>query len=252
MSGLWFELVRCLFLLRVLSALLCIGSVCIVVHWLKCKLGKAGIPVHKMARGPWPRRAGSCPRSSTRPPSRGHGPRALGDLRASSSFHSFHFVVSFMNLRSKTCTSDMASAAHRSHRSRTATKSSWSRRNSGQPKRANAMVWQSSLVQTGPCHYDRGQCPAPGCAPPGAVRQFPCGSTGSTVAMSSSHARAPGFPRSRSDALSGRARSNRQLKSELSAQIATAKMFGHVILSMLCVYVWCREHGMGLVVSVHS
>ncbi len=113
-------------MLRVLSALLCIGSVCIVVHWLKCKLGKAGIQVHKMARGPWPRRAGSCPRSSTRPPSRGHGPRALGDLRASSSFHSFHFVVSFMNLRSKTCTSDMASAAHRSHRSRTATKSSWS------------------------------------------------------------------------------------------------------------------------------
>ena len=101
MSGLWFELVRCLFLLRVLSALLCIGSVCIVVHWLKCKLGKAGIPVHKMARGPWPRRAGSCPRSSIRPPSRGHGPRALGDLRASSSFHSFHFVVSFMNLRSR-------------------------------------------------------------------------------------------------------------------------------------------------------
>ena len=130
------------------------------------------------------------------------------------------------------------------HRSRTATKSSWSRRNSGQPKRANAMVWQSSLVQTGPCHYDRGQCPAPGCAPPGAVRQFPCGSTGSTVAMSSSHARAPGFPRSRSDALSGRARSNRQLKSELSAQIATAKMFGHVILSMLCVCLVQRaRHG---------
>ena len=113
MSGLWFELVRCLFLLRVLSALLCIGSVCIVVHWLKCKLGKAGIQVHKMARGPWPRRAGSCPRSSTRPPSRGHGPRALGDLRASSSFHSFHFVVSFMNLRSKTCIVRERQPSHR-------------------------------------------------------------------------------------------------------------------------------------------
>ncbi len=60
------------------------------------------------------------------------------------------------------------------HRSRTATKSLWSRRNSGQPKRANAMVWQSSLVQTGPCHYDRGQCPAPKAARlPGPCASFP-------------------------------------------------------------------------------
>ena len=46
-------------------------------------------------------------------------PLRLGDLRASSSFHSFHFVVSFMNLRSRNV------YLHFGHGQRSAPKSSF-------------------------------------------------------------------------------------------------------------------------------